>query len=463
MTYQTVNPYTNELIKTYPFATDEQIDATIERAHEAFLSWRTTASDDRSKILTRAAELLRADKRMFADIITLDMGKITAEAEGEVELSAEILDYYADFGAGFLQDEPLAVKSPEEGTVTIVHEPMGVLYAIEPWNFPYYQVIRIAAPQILAGNTIVLKHAENVPASALAMQKLFDDAGLPEGVFTNLFAPISATDHILAHPLVRGVALTGSERAGTAVAAAAGKNLKKSTLELGGADAFIVLDDADVDKTVAWAVFGRHWNAGQVCVSAKRLIIADAVYDEFMDKYRAGVAALKSGDPSDPSTQLAPLSTQKAADNLAAQVNQAVANGAVAETLGQPVPAQGAFYQPTILTDVSPDNPAYQTEFFGPVSLVFRVMDEDEAVDVANASRFGLGGSVFSRDVVRGEKVARRVDTGMVFVNHPTMCKADIPFGGVKVSGYGNELTEFGIREFVTNKVVDVVDIDAPF
>lgn len=364
---------------------------------------------------------------------------------------------------GFLQDQPLQVKDANEGTVTIVFEPLGVLYAIEPWNFPYYQVVRVAAAQILAGNTIVLKHAENVPASALAMQKLFDDAGLAEGMFTNLFAPISATEHILAHPLVRGVALTGSERAGTEVGAAAGKNLKKCTMELGGTDAFIVLEDADIDKTVKWAVMGRHWNAGQVCCAAKRLIIVDAVYDEFMEKFRAGVAALRAGDPRDPKTQLAPLSTQKAVDRLADQVKMAIESGATADTLGEPIPSQGAFFQPTILTDVKPDNPAYQTEFFGPVSLVFRVADEDEAVDVANASRFGLGGSVFTRDLVRGERIARRVETGMVFVNHPTMVKSDIPFGGVKTSGYGSELTEFGIREFVTNKVVDIVDIDAPF
>jgi succinate-semialdehyde dehydrogenase/glutarate-semialdehyde dehydrogenase len=463
MAYQTINPYTNELVRSYDFASDEEIDATIERAHEAFLSWRTTGADVRSKVLTRAAEILRSDKEVFASILTLEMGKITAEAEAEVELSAEILDYFAEHGTEFLADEPLGVRDPTEGTVTIVHEPLGVLYAIEPWNFPYYQVVRVAAPQILAGNTIVLKHAENVPGSALAMQRLFDEAGLPDGVFNNLFAPISATDHILSHPLVRGVALTGSERAGTVVAAAAGKYLKKSTLELGGADAFIVLEDADIDKTVAWAVFGRHWNAGQVCVSAKRLIVVDAVYDEFMEKYRSGVAALRAGDPADPSTQLAPLSTQRAADGLAAEVKAAVEAGATEETPGRPVPTRGAFFQPTILTDVGADNPGFQTEFFGPVSLVFKVADEDEAVEVANASRFGLGGSVFTRDAARGERVARRVETGMMFVNHPTMVKSDIPFGGVKVSGYGNELTELGIREFVTNKVIDVVDIDAPF
>jgi succinate-semialdehyde dehydrogenase/glutarate-semialdehyde dehydrogenase len=361
MAYQTINPYTNELIKSYEFATDQEIDATIERAHEAFLSWRITGAGDRSKVLTRAAEILRADKAAFAQILTQEMGKITAEADAEVELSAEILDYFADHGMEFLADESLQVKNPNEGTVTIVHEPLGVLYAIEPWNFPYYQVVRVAAAQILAGNTIVLKHAENVPGSALAMQRLFDEAGLPDGVFNNLFAPISATDHILAHPLVRGVALTGSERAGTDVGAAAGRYLKKSTLELGGADAFIVLEDADIDKTVAWAVFGRHWNAGQVCVSAKRLIVVDAVYDDFMEKYRAGVAALQAGDPTDPATQLAPLSTQKAADNLATEVQTAVAAGATAETPGPPIPTRGAFFQPTILTDVKADNPGFQT------------------------------------------------------------------------------------------------------
>jgi succinate-semialdehyde dehydrogenase/glutarate-semialdehyde dehydrogenase len=463
MPYQTVNPYTSELVQSYPYASEAEIDAAISASHEAFLSWRTTGSEQRSNVLKRAAELLRADKRTFADVLTLEMGKITSEAEAEVELSAEILDYFADHSAELLKDQPLAVKDADEGKVTIVREPLGVLYAVEPWNFPYYQVVRVSAPQILAGNTIVLKHAENVPASALAMQKLFDDAGLPAGVFTNLFAPISATDHIMAHPLVRGVALTGSERAGTAVGAAAGKNLKKSTLELGGADAFIVLEDADLDKTAAWAVLGRHWNAGQVCVSAKRIIVVDAVYDDFMSKYRVGVAALRAGDPSDPATQLAPLSTQKAADNLAAEVQMAVDHGATAEELGDAVPAHGSFFQPTILTEVKPDNPAFQTEFFGPVSTVFRVADEDEAVDVPNASRFGLGGSVFTSDVARGERVARRIEAGMVFVNHPTTVKADIPFGGMKVSGYGNELTELGIREFVTNKVIDVVDIDAPF
>ncbi len=463
MTYQTVNPYTNELVKSYPYASEAEIDSVIEKSHAAFLTWRTTEFGERSKVLTRAAQLLRADKDAFAEILTLEMGKITAEAVLEVELCADIFDYFAEHGAGFLQDQPLPVKDASEGTVTIVFEPLGVLYAIEPWNFPYYQVVRVSAAQILAGNTIVLKHAESVPASALAMQKLFDDAGLPAGVFTNLFAPISATGHILAHPLVRGVALTGSDRAGTDVGAAAGKNLKKSTMELGGSDSFIVLEDADIDKTVAWAVMGRHWNAGQVCTSAKRLIIVDAVYDEFMDKYRSGVAALRAGDPRDPGTQLAPLSTQKAVDRLTDEVKMAVDNGAVTETLGAPVPRQGAFFQPTILTEVKPDNPGYQTEFFGPVSMVFRVANEDEAVDVANASRFGLGGSVFTRDLVRGERVARRIETGMVFVNHPTMVKSDIPFGGLKNSGYGSELTEFGIREFVTNKVVDVVNIDAPF
>lgn len=463
MAYQTVNPYTNKLVQSYPYASDAEIDAAILKSHEAFLNWRTTGFADRSKVMTRAAEILRAEKRSFADVLTLEMGKIFAEAELEVELCADIFDYFAEHGESFLKDKPLEVKGAKEGTVTIVFEPLGVIYCIEPWNFPYYQVVRVAAPQILAGNTVLLKHAKNVPAAAQAMQKLFNDAGLPDGVFTNLFISTASTEHVLADPLVRGVALTGSERAGTSVGAAAGKNLKKVTMELGGSDAFIVLEDAEIDETVKWAVMGRHWNAGQVCCGSKRLIIVDAVYDEFMDKYRSAVAALRAGDPHDPQTQLAPLSTQSAVDMLAEQVKTAIENGATAETLGDPVPKQGAFFQPTILTDVKPDNPAYQAEFFGPVSLVFRVSDEDEAITVANASIYGLGGSVFTRDVVRGERVARRIETGMIFVNHPTMVRADIPFGGVKNSGFGTELTEFGIREFVTNKVVGVVDIDAPF
>ena len=289
------------------------------------------------------------------------------------------------------------------------------------------------------------------------------EAGLPEGAFKNLYATRSQIELILNDPRVHGVALTGSEGAGALVAAQAAKALKKSTMELGGSDAFVVLADADLDKTCNWAVFGRHWNAGQVCCSSKRMIVVDAVYDKFVEKYKAGVAALCAGDPFSPDTTLAPLSSQGAADEVKDLVRQAVALGAKAEEVGPSVPSQGAFVQPTILTDVTDDNPARHWEFFGPVSMVFRAKDEADAVRIANDSPFGLGGSVFTSDTKHGAEVARKISTGMVFVNHPTMVKADLPFGGIRRSGYGRELLGLGIKEFVNHKLIDVVDIDAKF
>jgi succinate-semialdehyde dehydrogenase/glutarate-semialdehyde dehydrogenase len=463
MTYQTVNPYTNEVVATFPDATKEEVDAAIASAHEAFLTWRDTAFVTRTTMLANAARLLRAEKRRYAELLTLEMGKVVAEAEAEVDLSADILQYYADRGELLIETEKVPVAYASEGEVEIVNQPLGVLLSIEPWNFPYYQVVRVAAPQLLAGNTILLKHASNVPQAAAVFNDLFARAGLPAGVFQNLYLPHDLTEYVIDDPRVRGVALTGSEEAGSIIASYAAKAVKKSTLELGGSDAFVVLEDADMDKTVEWAVFGRHWNAGQVCVSSKRMIVVDEVFDEFLDKYRAGVAALKAGDPMDPTTTLAPLSSQGAADKLAAQVKDAVADGAKAETLGDPVPPRGAFFQPTILTGMDSKNPSYYEEFFGPVSIVIRVKDEAEAIAVANDSPFGLGGSVFTKDTKRGEKVARKIDTGMVYVNHPTMVKADIPFGGIKHSGYGHELTNLGIQEFMNKKVIDVVEITSGF
>jgi succinate-semialdehyde dehydrogenase/glutarate-semialdehyde dehydrogenase len=461
--YQTVNPYTNEVVATFPDATREEVDAAIDGAHRAFLAWRESPFSVRTAVLAKAAALLRADKRRYAELLTLEMGKVIGEAEAEVDLSADILLYYADRGETLLEPEKVPVAYAAEGDVQIVNQPLGVLLSVEPWNFPFYQVVRVAAPQLLVGNTILLKHASNVPQSAAMFDDLFLRAGLPAGAFKNLYLPHALTEYVINDPRVRGVALTGSEEAGSVIATYAAKAVKKSTLELGGADPFVVLEDADLDKTVDWAVFGRHWNAGQVCVSAKRMIVVDEVFDEFIDKYRDGVAALKAGDPLDPATTLAPLSSQGAADSLAAQVQEAVLGGAKAETPGVAVPSEGAFFQPTILTGMDPKNPAYYQEFFGPVSIVIRVRDEAEAIEVANDSTFGLGGSVFTRDTERGVRVAKQIDTGMVYVNHPTMVKADIPFGGVKHSGYGHELTNLGIQEFINKKVIDVVDIDAAF
>lgn len=463
MAYATINPYTGEKLLEFPFSTDDEVKTALEKGGKAFSFWRQTSFADRGRILQKAADLLRRDSDKFAKILTLEMGKLFSEAKAEVEVSAKIFEYYVDNAEKILAPQKLAVLNPLSGENTLVYEPLGIILAIEPWNFPYYQVARIAAPQVSAGNTIILKHASNVPQSAAAFAKLMEEAGLPDGVFQNLYATRAQIAMIIQDPRVCGVALTGSEDAGGTVAAEAGKALKKATLELGGSDAFIVLADAEIEKTVKWAVWGRHWNAGQVCISSKRMIIVDAVYDKFLTQYRKGVAELIAGDPMDPKTTLAPLSSQKAADEVKEKVRNAVAHGATAEEVGPSVPNQGAFVQPAILTNVSEDNPAYYQEFFGPISMIIRAKDEADAIRIANDSPFGLGGSVFTSNIEKGKAVASKIDTGMVFVNHPTRVEADLPFGGIKHSGFGRELIDLGIKEFVNHKLIGVIDIDAPF
>lgn len=463
MAYATINPYTGEQLQTFPDATDAQVLTAIDKAHQEFLSWRKTSFAERGRILQKAADLLRSRADDYAKLLTLEMGKLFAEAKAEVELSAKIMEYFVKHAEELLKPEKLPVDDPAEGESLLLHEPLGVLLAIEPWNFPYYQIARILAPQLAAGNTLLLKHASNVPQCAAVFEKLMREAGLPEGAFQNLYATRSQIEMIINDPRVHGVALTGSEGAGSTVAAQAGKALKKSTMELGGSDAFVVLADAELQKTVDWAVFGRHWNGGQVCVSSKRMIIVDAIYDEFLKRYREGVAKLVAGDPMNPQTTLAPLSSQAAADEVRNKIRNAVKHGAKAQEVGAPVPTRGAFVQPTILTDISEDNPARYWEFFGPVSMLFRAKDELDAIRIANDTPFGLGGSVFTANVKHGAEVARQISTGMVFVNHPTKVEADLPFGGIRRSGYGRELIGLGIKEFVNHKLIGVVDIDAHF
>lgn len=462
MAYATTNPYTGETLKTFPDATDQEIQTALTDAYEAFKSWRDVSFAERAKVMTAAANILRRDIDKYAKLLTLEMGKLYEEAKLETILSAEIFEYYAKNAEELLKAEKLPVADPKEGEAILVHQPQGIVFAIEPWNFPYYQIARIIAPQLSAGNTVLLKHASNVPQCAAIFDDLMLEAGLPKGAFRNLYAARHHTEVILNDPRVCGVALTGSEGAGAIVAAVAGKALKKATMELGGADAFIVLEDADLEKAVKWAVFGRHWNAGQVCVSAKRLIVADAIYDRFVELYKKGVAELRAGDPLSPETTLAPLSSQKAADDLRNQVEEARKLGATVEVIGAPVPEQGAFFQPLLVTGLE-NNAARHWEFFGPVTQLYRAKDENDAIRIANDSPYGLGGSVFTRDTERGVAVARRIYTGMVFINHPTMVKADLPFGGVARSGHGRELIGLGIKEFVNHKLIDVVDIDAPF
>lgn len=463
MAYQTTNPYTGETLKTFPDATDAQVAQALERGHTAFQQWRLQPVRERVTFLQKAADLLRARHTEYAKLLTTEMGKLLAEAEAEVELSAAILEYYVKHAEAELAPQPLPCEDPVVSEAQLVHEPLGIILAIEPWNFPYYQIARIMAPQLAAGNVILLKHASNVPQSAAAFEKLMQETGLPAGCFQNLYATRGQIETIINDPRVQGVALTGSEGAGALVAAQAGRALKKSTMELGGADAFIVLDDADLDKAVKWAVFGRYWNGGQVCCSSKRIIVHESIHDEFVRRYTEGVAQLKAGDPMEASTTLAPLSSQQAADDVRRWIDEAVAHGATATVIGAEVPRQGAFVRPVLLTGVKPGNPVYHHEFFGPVSMIFKVKDEDEAIRLANDSPFGLGGSVFTQDIERGKRVAAQISTGMVYINHPTAVKADLPFGGIRRSGYGRELIGLGLKEFVNHKLVGVTDIDGAF
>lgn len=460
MAYVTINPYTSEKIAEFSENTDQEITLALDSAQEAFESWRERSVAERVQVLARAARLMREREEQYAQLITLEMGKLAREARAEVDLSARIIDYYVTHSERLLAPQSLPVTDSLQGTPVLYQEPLGVLLAIEPWNFPFYQIARILAPQLAAGNTLVLKHAANVPQCALAFEQLMEDAGAPEGVYQNLFATREQLQRIIDDPRIQGVALTGSERAGSVVAEMAGKALKKSTLELGGSDAFIVLEDAPLEKTVAWAVKGRHTNAGQVCSASKRLIIADSVYDRFVEAYSAAVSELKAGDPAQSETSLAPLSSQEALDRLEKQVSDAVAHGAKVTALGANVPTQGFFAQPRLLEEITPDNPAYRWEFFGPVTQLYRAQDDDDALRIANDSPFGLGGSVFSADTARAQRVAQRFSTGMVHINHPTVTHADLPFGGIRRSGYGRELTGLGLKEFVNFKLVNEVDID---
>lgn len=405
-------------------------------------------------VLKRAAALMRERSQALAEVITREMGKLMAQSLGEVALSAAILDYYADHAEQFLAPEKLTTP---KGEAMVESSPMGVLFGVEPWNYPYYQIARFAAPNLMAGNVVMVKHASSVPQCALAFEQLLHDAGAPLGAYTNLFASKEQVAQIIEDPRIKAVALTGSEAAGAIVAAQAGKHLKKSTLELGGSDALLVLEDADLDKAVKHAVSGRMGNAGQACTASKRFIVAEALADIFLEKFKSALDQFVPGDPMDNATTLAPLSSSQALENLLKQVDSAVSHGARLVMGGQRFDGlAGNFMQPTILTDISPDNPAFKEEFFGPVALFFRAKDEDAAVALANDSPFGLGGSVFTRDIERGKRVARSIDTGMVFINSGAVSSPELPFGGVKNSGYGRELSAAGIQEFVNKKLITV-------
>jgi succinate-semialdehyde dehydrogenase/glutarate-semialdehyde dehydrogenase len=459
MAYQSVNPYDGKVFKTFEQLTDQQLESAIDTAAHCFETWRQTTFIARAAVAAKAAAIMRTRADEFARLVTLEMGKLIDQARGEVALSADIIDYYARNAEHFLGPQRLA---PSTGEADVISTPFGVLFGVQPWNFPYYQLARFAAPNLMAGNVVMVKHAGCVPQCAIAFEHLWREAGAPAGAYTNLLISHDQVNRVIDDPRIKGVALTGSVEAGKSVAERAGRNLKKSTMELGGSDAFIVLDDADLDKTVGWAVWAKMNNTGQCCVAGKRFIVVEELADRFLDQFQTALTALEPGDPLDQATTLAPLSTEAALLQLLAQVDGAVAHGATLLMGGKRIDRPGSFMQPTILTNIKPGNPAFREEFFGPVALFFRVKNEDEAVALANDSDFGLGGSVFTKDVARGKRVASRIDTGMVFVNHPTWTTADLPFGGIKNSGYGRELSSQGIQEFVNKKLVRVASIDAP-
>jgi succinate-semialdehyde dehydrogenase/glutarate-semialdehyde dehydrogenase len=459
MSYQSINPYNGELVKSFEEHTDQQLETAIAAAQACFHLWKNLSFRDRAAIVAKAADIMRDRADDFARLVTLEMGKLYAESVGEVMLSADILDYYSKHAERFLEPEFL---DPDSGEAVIESSPLGVLFGVQPWNFPYYQLARFAGPNLMAGNVVLVKHSGTVPQCAIAFEQLWLDAGAPAGAYTNLLISHDQVLTVIDDSRVQGVALTGGVAAAKGVAERAGRNVKKSTMELGGSDAFIVLEDADLDKTLTWAIWAKMNNMGQCCIAGKRFIIVEQLADPFLSKFKAAMESLIPGDPMDKHTTLGPLSTEAALIQLLKQVDEAVAHGATLVLGGKRVDRPGAFMEPTILTDIAPDNPAYREEFFGPVALFFRVKDEDAAIALANDSDYGLGGSVFTQDIERGKRVASRIETGMVFINHPTWTASDLPFGGIKNSGYGRELSSHGVQEFVNKKLVRVAPIDAP-
>ena len=455
MAYQSVNPATGEVVKTFTPHDQQKIDQTLERAQALFKSdWsQHDHLPQRLDVLLKFADLLLEQKEQLATLMSSEMGKLIAQGRDEIELCAGIARYYSAQAAEFLKP----VQYPTDlGEAWVENHPLGLIMAVEPWNFPFYQLMRVFAPNYAIGNPVMLKHASIVPQCAEKFEALIRDAGAPDGAFTNLFISPDQVAEIIADQRVQGVALTGSEGAGSVVAQQAGKHLKKSTLELGGNDVFVVLDDADMEKAITIGCQARLNNAGQVCTAAKRFILHEKIAAQFRQGMLEAFKAIKIGDPLDESTQLGPLSSKDAADKLYKQVQKAVKQGATLLTGGNPVQGQGFFFEPTILENISIDNDAWYEEFFGPVAQIYIAKDDDEIVEIANNSNYGLGGAIHSKDIERAKKLASRIDTGMLWINWYTASSPELPFGGVKRSGYGHELADIGFSEFVQKRLVVV-------
>lgn len=454
MPYQTINPYTNKVVRTYNNISDAELETALEKSHALYEKWKNENHlEERKTQLHRAADLLRKDEEKYAEIMTRDMGKIIAESRGEVELSADIADYYADHADQFMAPVPVPVSS---GKAYYLKQATGVILAVEPWNFPFYQVMRVFAPNFIVGNTMLLKHASICPGSAQAFENLVREAGAEEGAFRNLFITYDQVSKVIADPRVAGVCLTGSEKGGSSVASEAGKALKKSSMELGGNDAFIILDDADMDVVKNMIAPARLSNAGQVCASSKRFIVTEKNYDRFVKDLIDVFSRVKLGDPMDRDTTMGPLSSVQAKKDVLQEIKDGIAGGAKVLYGNKPVDHPGNFVMPTILTNITKDNPLYNKEVFGPVGEVYKVKDEEEAIALANDSSYGLGSTVFSKDLHHAQKVAARIEAGMTVINAPCLTQPDLPFGGVKNSGYGRELAELGFYTFVNEHMVFV-------
>jgi succinate-semialdehyde dehydrogenase/glutarate-semialdehyde dehydrogenase len=452
-TYAVVNPFTGDTVKEYSTISDDELRAAIARCDEAHRTWSAgSAVAERAGLIRRVGELHVERRQELAEIIVREMGKPVEQALGEVDFVGDIYGFYAENAEALMEDEPIELLAGD-GSAVVRKSSLGVLLGIMPWNFPYYQVARFAGPNLVIGNTILLKHAPQCPESADAMQRIFNDAGFPQGAYENIRASNEQIEWVIADPRVRGVSVTGSERAGAAVAEIAGRNLKKVVLELGGSDPFILLSTDDLDKTVEDAVAARIDNTGQSCNAAKRFIVAEDLYEPFLEKFTAALTAARPGDPQSPDTALGPLSSTTAADRLEDQVKRAVDQGARLVAGGG---REGNLFEPTVLTDIAPDNDAYREELFGPVAQVYRVSSEDEAVKLANDTPFGLGSYLMTTDQEQAMRVADKIDAGMVYVNIVGADGAELPFGGTKRSGFGRELGRFGADEFVNKKLIRV-------
>lgn len=456
MAYKTINPYNNAVLKEFPDTTDQELEKSLQTGHELYKTFRKQDVSERASILRDIAAKIRENSDELAKTLTTEMGKLIGEAEGEVELCAIIAEWYADNGPDMLSPEE--IETGANGKAEVHYQSTGVLMMVEPWNFPYYQIMRVFAPNYVVGNPMILKHASNTPSSAQAMADVILDAGAPKGSLENLFLNYDQVSEVIADSRVQGAALTGSERGGKSIGTTAGENLKQTTLELGGMDPFLVLSDADMDQVADVAWRSRIYNAGQECTSSKRFIVMEDVYDEFVDRLKDNFSKLKPGDPLDPHTTLAPMNTQEAKDELQEQVDEAVSAGANVVYGNESYDLEGQFFMPTILTDIDLDNPAHKTELFGPVAVVYKVSSEEEAIELANDSPYGLGAIVFSGDADHGEEVAKQIETGMVFVNNIRYSLPELPFGGVKRSGYGREMSRSGLMAFVNEKLIIKAD-----